>query len=147
VPLRNGAYISAMPLSNAERQRSFRRRRSAELADLRQDAADDGLYLMANLRPADTGLPMVVWVSERGRARHDVRVKVATEHGERAAPYRWASVAVRPAPRLVAGRLHAGDLATVSEWIRLNETTIVDYWEGTIGTLELARRLRPLPVE
>ena len=31
-------------------------------------------YEMANLTPRMTGLPMVVWVSHRGRARHDVRV-------------------------------------------------------------------------
>jgi hypothetical protein len=35
----------------------------------------DELYEMANLYPAETGLPMTVWVSPRGRARHDVRVR------------------------------------------------------------------------
>jgi hypothetical protein len=40
-------------------------------------------FLMANLRPATTGLPMVVWVSERGLARHDVRVEVSTVLGPR----------------------------------------------------------------
>jgi hypothetical protein len=29
-------------------------------------SAEDDFFLMANLRPAETGLPMVVWVSERG---------------------------------------------------------------------------------
>jgi len=28
----------------------------------------DDLYLMANLPPRLTGLPMVIWLSERGRA-------------------------------------------------------------------------------
>jgi hypothetical protein len=56
-------------------------------------------YEMANLMPRMTGLPMVVWVSERGRARHDVRVKVALSHGHRASPYNTAaSLAVRPTP-------------------------------------------------
>lgn len=38
-------------------------------------AADDAQdrFEMANLSPALTGLPMIVWISERGRARHDAR--------------------------------------------------------------------------
>jgi hypothetical protein len=108
------------------------------------DADDDELFLMDNLRPDDTGLPMVVWIQERGRARHDVRVKVALAHGHRATPYRWASVAVRPRPQIVEGRLGASDLRAVSQWIRLNEAAIVDHWDGTIGSAELIRRLQPL---
>ena len=46
----------------------------------------DELLLMAKLRPADTGLPMVVWVSERGHARHASRIKVAMVHGPRIDP-------------------------------------------------------------
>jgi hypothetical protein len=108
------------------------------------DISEDELYLMANLRPDDTGLPMVVWISERGRARHDVRVKVARVHGHRASPYDTASVGVRPSPRVLAGTLSPGDLHAVSRWIALNEPTIVDYWDGTIGTGELMRRLQPI---
>src|SRR5207248_11731801 len=44
---------------------------------------EDDAYTMANLRPAFTGLPMVVWVSERGNAQHDVRVKVCCIHGDK----------------------------------------------------------------
>ena len=106
---------------------------------------DEDLYLIANLRPDTTGLPMVVWVSERGRARHDARVKVALAHGHRADPYNTASVAVRLAPHLVAGQLSPADLRAVSDWIRLNEAVIVDYWDGAIGTGELIRRLRGHP--
>ncbi len=34
----------------------------------------DDLFEMANLYPRETGLPMTVWVSPRGNARHDVRM-------------------------------------------------------------------------
>jgi hypothetical protein len=101
-------------------------------------------YEMANLTPRMTGLPMVVWVSHRGRARHDVRVKVQQTHGRQMSPSNTVSVAVRPAPHLVAGQLSATDLRAVSQWIRLNEATIVGYWDGTIDTGELIQRLRPL---
>jgi hypothetical protein len=106
---------------------------------------DEDFFLMANLFPADTGLPMVVWVSERGHARHDVRVKVNQAHGTRMLPGNLATVGVRPTPRLIAGRLSAADLQAVSEWIRLNETALVAYWEYQISTAGLMQQLRRLP--
>ena len=102
-------------------------------------------YAMANLRPADTGLPMVVWVSERGNAPHDARVKVCRVHGERMQWNNTASVAVRPQPHIAAGELSPADLVAVADWIRLNEQAILDYWEGRIFTVELLQRLRKLP--
>jgi hypothetical protein len=107
--------------------------------------AEDDFFEMANLFPADTGLPMVVWVSERGHARHDVRVKVNQSHGTRMLPGNLAMVAVRPAPRLVAGNLSPADLGAVSEWIGLNEAVLVDYWEYRIGTSQLIQQLRRFP--
>jgi hypothetical protein len=103
---------------------------------------DLDFYLMANLRPATTGLPMVVWVSERGFARHDVRVSAV--HGARAQHANMATVAVRPTPRLIAGQLSATDLQAVSDWIRLNEAALVAYWDQQIDTAELIQRLHPL---
>jgi hypothetical protein len=56
------------------------------------DEEEPDFFLTANLRPATTRLPMTVWVSERGLARHDVRVEVsivlspqapAHQHGDR----------------------------------------------------------------
>jgi hypothetical protein len=102
-------------------------------------------YAMANLRPADTGLPMVVWVSERGGARHDARVKVSRSHGDRADWFNTASVAVRPQPHVAAGQLSPADLQVVAEWVRLNEVVILEYWEGRIFTIELLQRLHRLP--
>jgi len=40
------------------------------------DAETEDLFEMANLYPGTTGLPMTIWVGPRGRARHDVRIKV-----------------------------------------------------------------------
>ena len=41
----------------------------------------EDLFEMANLFPCTTGLPVIAWVSPRGNARHDVRVKVNMTHG------------------------------------------------------------------
>jgi hypothetical protein len=98
-------------------------------------------YEMTNLSPRMTGLPMVVWVSPRGRARHDVRIKVSAVHGSRLVLDDMAVVALRPEPALIAGRLDGSDLTLVREWSRRNEAVLVDYWEGSIDTGELLERL------
>jgi hypothetical protein len=59
------------------------------------------LFEMANLFPRTTGLPMTVWVSPRGNARHDVRVKVNITHGNQMTVSNTAW-GVRPAPHLIA---------------------------------------------
>src|SRR3954453_7878664 len=106
---------------------------------------EDDPYTMANLRPARTGLPMVVWVSERGNTQHDVRVKVCCMHGDKIQYNNTISVGVRPQPHLIsAGKLSPSDLQAVSRWITLNADPIIAYWDGVIDTFELMQRLRPL---
>jgi hypothetical protein len=106
---------------------------------------DDDFFELANLSPALTGLPMVVWISERGRSRHDVRVKVSLVPGRRLDPGRMCSVSVRPDVDVVAGGpLATVDLDLVRRWIDLNKDTIVDYWNGKLLTDEAIARLRPL---
>jgi hypothetical protein len=99
---------------------------------------------MANLRPATTGLPMVVWVSERRNAPHDVRVKVCRVHGDTMQPNNTASVGVRPTPHLASGQLSPADLQAAIRWINLNADPIVAYWDGLIDTAELVQRLQKL---
>jgi hypothetical protein len=106
------------------------------------DDLDSDFFLMANLRPKTTGLPMVVWVSERGNARHDARVKVSLQHGDRIDPSHTAVFGVRPTPGLISGYLSAADQRAVSDWVQLNEAAIVDYWNGAIDTGELLGRLK-----
>lgn len=103
------------------------------------------LYEMANLYPEDTGLPMTVWVSPRGNARHDARVKVCRVHGNRMVPDDTAVVGLRPEPRLIEGTLRADDLAPVLRWAAANRDVLMDYWEGRIGTGAMVGRLVPVP--
>ena len=66
---------------------------------------------MANLRPERTGLPFVVFISQKGGARHDVRIKLA--RAAKVRPAEMLTVAVRPAPRLIRG---ADELLANSIW-------------------------------
>jgi hypothetical protein len=118
-------------------QRSAIGRRAAE-------AETDDLFEMANLYPDTTGLPMTVWISPRGNARHDVRVKVNMTHGNQMSIANTAVVGVRPTPRVISGRLSPGDMRAVSRWIALNTDALVAYWEGRIDTARVIQALKPL---
>jgi hypothetical protein len=106
--------------------------------------AEDELYEMVNLVPRLTGLPMTIWARPRGGPRHDVSIKVNQTHGRQMIIADAATVAVGPTPRLVAGRLAPADLRAVSDWIRLNEAALVDYWDFPMDTDEFLQRLQPL---
>ena len=106
---------------------------------------ENDFFEMANLPPDFTGLPMVVWVSERGHSRHDVLVKVSLTNGRRASPDRMTSVSVRPTVEVVAGEaLPAADLGLVRKWVELNRDTIIGYWNGTLFTNEMIAKIRSI---
>jgi hypothetical protein len=119
---------------------------SAKAASDAPTTADtDDIFFMTNLSPRMTGLPMAVWVSPRGNARHDARLKVNTTHGNRMTIEDTAVVAVRPAPRVVAGRLTPEDRRLVADWVRLNFGAIIGYWDNELDTGQFLERLKVLP--
>jgi hypothetical protein len=119
--------------------------RSAKLASEAAVTPDsEDIFHMTNLSPRMTGLPMSVWVSPRGNARHDVRVKVNMTHGRQMTIENTAVVAVRPVPRVVAGRLSADDRRAVYDWISLNFDAITAYWNEELDTGEFIERLKLL---
>lgn len=112
-----------------------------------KDAASDDrdLFEMANLYPDTTGLPMTVWVSPRGNARHDVRVKVNMAHGDQMNIANTAVVGIRPTPHVIAGQLSHADTQAVFQWVVLNTGVLAAYWDGQIDTARMIQGLKPLP--
>ena len=109
------------------------------------EAESDELFEMANLFPRTTGLAMTVWVSPRGNARHDLRVKVNMTYGDQMNIANTAVVGARPAPHVIAGQLSPDDQRAVFEWVSLNTAALVSYWEGRIDTIELGQLLKRIP--
>jgi hypothetical protein len=105
----------------------------------------EDIFEMTNLSPRMTGLPMSVWASPRGNARHDVRIKVNMTHGRQMNIDNTAIVAVRPSPRVVAGHLTTDDRRVVAEWTALNADAIIDYWDEKLDTDQFLGRLKRLP--
>lgn len=101
-------------------------------------------YEMANLRPQTTGLPFVVWISQRAGARHDVRVKVA--HSPRLKdPSDMGTYAVRPFRHVEGPPLASAEEDLLRRWIELNQQSLVDFWDGQIeyteDVLKLLKRI------
>lgn len=99
----------------------------------KQLAIGEGTYEMANIRPEKSGLPFIVYISEKGTSRHSARVKVA--RGARASEF-TASVSVAPKVEVLAGELTSGELVALKRWIELNRDVILGYWEGSIPYTE-----------
>ena len=98
---------------------------------------ENELFEMANLYPEDTGLPMTIWVSPKGSARHDARVKVSMVNGKRMTLDNLAVVSIRPVPEVLHGSLKSRDEKLVVEWITKNQAALIDYWNGDMSTRTL----------
>ena len=98
------------------------------------DSAGQATFDMANLRPERTGLPFVVFISQKGGARHDVRIKLA--RAAKVRPSEMLTVAVRPRPRLIRGKMTSHEFNLVRRWIELNHNTLIEYWDGIIEYTE-----------
>ena len=101
---------------------------------------DVDTYEMANLSPRTTGLPLTVWVSPRGKAQHDARIKVSLTPGKMDVD-NVVVVAIRPTPQPVTAGLGAAEFKQIAAWITLNEAALLDYWNEVIDTEELIFRL------
>lgn len=96
-------------------------------------------FEMANLFPKHTGLPFVVWISVRGGARHDVRVKVSAN--AKAIPDEMTTVGIRPEVQVIEGAMDAKSFDQLKAWIELNRATLLSYWEGEIDTQDALEAL------
>ena len=131
-------------MTAAERQRRHRDKLQQQ-KDAAGPRAGGDPFAMTNLYPRRTGLPMTIWVSPRGHARHAARIKVNMTHGPRRTLDNTAIVRLQPVPRVIAGTLSADDQKALFQWIAMNEAALLDHWNGLIDGGDLIERLRPLP--
>ncbi len=105
---------------------------------------EQDLFEMANLYPRTTGLPVTVWASPKGRARHDARIKVCMTPGDRMDAENTAVVVIRPQPSLLHGELPPETLTQVLRWVALNTPALLDYRNGVSDTVEFVGCLHRL---
>ncbi len=100
-------------------------------------------YGMANLRSERTGLPFIVFISQRDDARHAARVKVSPN--PRIAKDRMGSYGITPFEFKAGVRLGGAEERQLELWVALNHSVIEGYWNGVIEYTEDAmEQLRPV---
>ena len=107
------------------------------------EAQGQATFGMANLRKGRTGLPFIVFISQKDGARHDVRVKVAP--GPKMRVDQMSSYSLRPFRRVEGGGLTPAEEALLQQWLDRNLAVIVACWDGDIeyteDALEQLKRL------
>jgi len=89
---------------------------------------------MANLRQKTTGLPFIVFISQRDDARHAARVKVSAE--PRVKSDEMGSYAIEPFGFKAGARLSSREEALLGTWVDLNRKVLQEYWDGVIEYTE-----------
>ena len=98
---------------------------------------------MSNLRPEKTGLPFIVFISQRDDAPHDVRVKVSPS--PRVRIDQMGSYGLRPFAHRVGPRLTTPEERLLERWLAMNQKVLIDYWDGAIEyTEDATSRLLPI---
>ena len=102
------------------------------IASVTMMETDDDLdgYAMTNVRPQRTGMPFTVWVSPKGNARHDVRVKVG--YHPKLFPAHMGTYSLRPFAYVVGERLSSDDEKVLKQWIDKNIDVVLAHWYGDI---------------
>jgi hypothetical protein len=100
-------------------------------------------FEIANLRPQTTGLPFVAWVSQRGQARHEVRVMVA--RSAKVFPSQMGVYSVRPFAYVSGQRLSSADENLLEDWISRNRDVLVAFWNADIeNTEDMIEKIVPI---
>lgn len=103
------------------------------------------MFEMANILPKDTNLNRVICVSVKGKAKHAPRIKVQNDPGNKIKSNELdISITIENNPQLVKGRLNNKELNKISEWIKINKSTLLKYWNDELDTKTMLTSLIPI---
>ncbi|GAC1556334.1 MAG: hypothetical protein NVS2B5_17690 [Beijerinckiaceae bacterium] len=96
----------------------------------KSEAQGEATFGMANLRRKTTGLPFIVFISQKDEARHAVRIKLSPE--PRGRPDEMSSYLILPFEWKEGPRLSGSDEKLLGRWIDATSRVHLDYWNGEI---------------
>jgi hypothetical protein len=101
------------------------------------------LYEMSNIPSKRTGLPVTVFCSPKGAAKHECRVKVSNIAG---GVNEHDVFSIDLSDLIVRGhcKLSSDDLEAVKWWIHRNRFVILDFWKERIDTLDFLQSIKPI---
>ena len=109
----------------------------------RLQTAGQATFGMSNLHTDSTGLPFIVFISQRDDARHAARVKWSPQPKVKAEAL--GSYAISPFAHKAGPRLGGREESLLEGWIDLNRETLQRYWDGDLEyTQDAVAQLRKL---
>ncbi len=91
---------------------------------------DNGLYRWANLKPSDTGLPFVVFITSENPMSPDPFITLSRSPNIKDA---FSTFNIAPGHvGLASGVLFGPVVDKVEAWIEKNQAVLMGYWDGTI---------------
>ena len=96
---------------------------------------------MANVRPDETGLKMVVYISPRMGVKHGPRIKVSTFYGEKIYngtlhdKGNYFSITIEDEPRVIGrvGDIKLEDVKKACQFVRENKDVLLKLWYDEIS--------------
>lgn len=101
----------------------------------------NSLYEMSNLTKDETGIPFTIFVSAKGGAKHQCRIKVSQSRGKMTVEDS-VSVTVTDSPVFIGK--HKFDTRTVNDiktFIKKNKSVLLAYWNSTISTAVMIKSI------
>ena len=86
---------------------------------------------MTRVAPRDSGLDQHIWISSKGNAKHEARIKVSNIKGKFASDDNF-SISVENEPSHKAGttKIKPEDYQKIKDWIRLNKDHLNKVWNS-----------------
>ncbi len=93
------------------------------------------MFEMANISSNKTGLPVIVWVSEK-RGNHGARIKVSNRYNNKFRIENTFSITISDNPEISGDidEIKNKDIDLIKEWILLNKEMLLKYWNKEIST-------------
>lgn len=101
------------------------------------------LFEMANVRPDETGLKMVIYISPRMGVKHGPRIKVSTFYGEKIYKgnycklfgKRYFSITIEDEPRVIGktGDIKLEDVKKACQFVQENKIILLKLWYDEIS--------------
>ena len=106
------------------------------------DSDDDDGFLMASFGKDTTGLPMIIFVCQRGNYTHNPQLKISMSHDH--VTDDLAVIEISPKVRIISGYLSNEDFKLINKWIELNKEILISYWNMQFSSAALCKVLKPL---
>ncbi len=125
-------------------KKSTKNKHVIEFEDFNIDS--DSLFEMANIMQKYTGLPMIIWISQK-MATHGPRIKVQNDYTEKVSSDKFFVVTIDDNPMVIGdtGEIKQKDINKVIQFVKTHKVLLKKFWDGAIqDPFEVAKKFKKL---